>query len=125
MQISMYQASVPRLANVLHNLSGMLDKAQAHIDARGIDAAGFAREGYIDLANRIYGDNYQAERQRMQQLIPYTGQLGTYTNPGTALDDYIARLRNLSGGYGTTTSSTPTQSNLLGGLAGLGLALMG
>jgi hypothetical protein len=39
MQISMYQASVPRLANVLHNLSGMLDKAQAHIDARGIDVA--------------------------------------------------------------------------------------
>ncbi|HMN21794.1 MAG TPA: DUF1993 domain-containing protein [Ottowia sp.] len=39
MQISMYQASVPRLVNVLHNLSGMLDKAQAHIDAHGIDVA--------------------------------------------------------------------------------------
>ena len=39
MNISMYQASVPRLANVLGNLSGILDKAQAHLDARGIDVA--------------------------------------------------------------------------------------
>ncbi len=31
--ISMYQASVPRLINVLANLSGILDKAQAHVDA--------------------------------------------------------------------------------------------
>lgn len=31
--ISMYQASVPRLIKVLGNLSGMLDKAQAHVDA--------------------------------------------------------------------------------------------
>lgn len=33
MTITMYQISVPRLANVLGNLSGMLDKAQAHVDA--------------------------------------------------------------------------------------------
>ncbi len=39
MKISMYQASVPRLANVLENLSRILDKAQAHIDARKIDMA--------------------------------------------------------------------------------------
>jgi hypothetical protein len=92
---------------------------------RGIDAAGFAQEGYNDLANQIYGGNYQAERQRQQQLVPYAGQLGAYTNPGTGFDDYVARLRNLSGGYGTSTSTTPTQSNWLGGLAGLGMLMMG
>ncbi|MCB1677426.1 MAG: DUF1993 domain-containing protein [Halioglobus sp.] len=37
MTISMYQASVPRLANVLGNLCAILDKAQAHIDARNIN----------------------------------------------------------------------------------------
>ncbi len=39
MTITMYQASVPRLANILGNLSGMLDKAQAHVDAGKIDLA--------------------------------------------------------------------------------------
>ncbi len=37
MTISMYQASVPRLVNVLNNLSNILDKAQAHADAKKID----------------------------------------------------------------------------------------
>jgi hypothetical protein len=35
----MYQASVPRFANILGNLSNILDKAQAHVDAKKIDAA--------------------------------------------------------------------------------------
>ena len=39
MTISMYQASVPRFANILGNLSNILDKAQAHVDAKKIDAA--------------------------------------------------------------------------------------
>jgi hypothetical protein len=34
MTISMFQASVPRLINALNNLSHILDKAQAHIDAK-------------------------------------------------------------------------------------------
>ena len=34
MTISMYQASVPRLVNALNNLSNILDKAQAHADAK-------------------------------------------------------------------------------------------
>lgn len=37
MTISMYQASVPRFANILGNLSNILDKAQAHVDAKKID----------------------------------------------------------------------------------------
>ena len=39
MTISMYQASVPRFVNILGNLSNILDKAQAHVDARKINAA--------------------------------------------------------------------------------------
>lgn len=39
MTISMYQASVPRFLNILGNLSNILDKAQAHVDAKKIDAA--------------------------------------------------------------------------------------
>ncbi len=39
MTISMYQASVPRFVNILNNLSGILDKAQAHIDAKKIDVS--------------------------------------------------------------------------------------
>ena len=37
MTISMYQASIPRFVNILGNLSNILDKAQAHVDARKID----------------------------------------------------------------------------------------
>ena len=37
MNISMYQASAPRFVNMLTNLSALLDKAQAHVDARKID----------------------------------------------------------------------------------------
>ena len=39
MIISMYQASVPRFVNILGNLSKILDKAQAHVEAKKIDAA--------------------------------------------------------------------------------------
>jgi len=37
MTISMYQASAPRFVNILKNLSAILDKAQAHVDAKKID----------------------------------------------------------------------------------------
>jgi len=37
--ISMYQASVPRFVNTLGNLSNILDKAQAHVDAKKLDPA--------------------------------------------------------------------------------------
>jgi hypothetical protein len=35
----MYQASVPRFVNILKNLTGILDKAQAHVDAKKIDVS--------------------------------------------------------------------------------------
>ena len=39
MKISMYQASAPRFANTLRNLSAILDKAQAFCEAKKIDPA--------------------------------------------------------------------------------------
>ncbi len=39
MTLSMYQASVPRFINALNNLSAILDKAQAHVDAKKLDEA--------------------------------------------------------------------------------------
>jgi hypothetical protein len=41
MTISMYQASAPRFIHVLKNLSAILDKTQAHIDAKKLDATAF------------------------------------------------------------------------------------
>lgn len=46
--ISMYQASVPRLVNVLGNLSGMLDKAQAWVDAGNITETELMNRRLID-----------------------------------------------------------------------------
>ena len=52
----MYQASVPRFANILKNLSAILDKAQAHAEARKIDPAA--------LTNfRLYPDMLPMKRQ--------------------------------------------------------------
>ena len=52
----MYQASVPRFANILKNLSAILDKAQAHVEARKIDSAA--------LTNfRLYPDMLPMKRQ--------------------------------------------------------------
>ena len=42
MTISMYQASVPRFVNILGNLSAILDKAQAHVDAKKLDQSSLA-----------------------------------------------------------------------------------
>ena len=49
MTISMYQASAPRLANMLRNLDAILAKAQAHATAKKIDPAAL-------LAARLFPD---------------------------------------------------------------------
>ena len=43
MTISMYQASVPRFVNILGNLMNILDKAQAHVDAKKLDVKTLTR----------------------------------------------------------------------------------
>ncbi len=55
-RISMYQASVPRLVNTLGNLSNMLDKAQAHVDAGKIGMAEL-------MQRRLIADMYPFYKQ--------------------------------------------------------------
>ena len=56
MKISMYQASAPRFINMLNNLSGILDKAQAHAESRKIDQAAL-------LGDRLFPDMLPMKRQ--------------------------------------------------------------
>ncbi len=56
MTISMYHASAPRFANMLKNLSGLLDKAQAHAEARKIDPPAL-------MAARLFPDMFPFSRQ--------------------------------------------------------------
>jgi hypothetical protein len=56
MNISMYQASAPRFASMLRNLSALLDKAQAHCEARKIDPAALTTD-------RLYPDMFPLSRQ--------------------------------------------------------------
>ncbi|MGA7983943.1 MAG: DUF1993 family protein [Burkholderiales bacterium] len=56
MAISMYQASAPRFANTLGNLAGVLDKAQAHAEAKGLDPL-------VLTACRIFPDMFPLSRQ--------------------------------------------------------------
>jgi len=56
MAISMYQASAPRFANTLKNLSALLDKAQAHCDAKKIDPL-------VLTGARLYPDMFAFARQ--------------------------------------------------------------
>lgn len=52
----MYQASAPRFANTLGNLSAILDKAQAHCDTRKIDPL-------VLTGCRLYPDMFPLSRQ--------------------------------------------------------------
>ena len=56
MTISMYQASVPRFVHTLGNLSAILDKAQAHVDAKKLDPL-------VLTASRLYPDMLPLTRQ--------------------------------------------------------------
>lgn len=57
MNISMYQASAPRFVNMLNNLSAVLDKAEAHAEAKKIDPL-------VLTAARLYPD-----------MLPLTSQV--------------------------------------------------
>src|SRR3954462_14513513 len=56
MTISMYQASAPRFANTLRNLSAILDKAEAHCAAKKIEAQPLT-------SFRLYPDMFAFTRQ--------------------------------------------------------------
>src|SRR5256886_15709489 len=56
MTISMYQASAPRFASMLRNLSAILDKAQAYCEAKKIEPA-------VLTGSRLYPDMFPLRRQ--------------------------------------------------------------
>jgi len=56
MNISMYQASSPRFINALRNLSAILDKAQAHAEARKLDPT-------VLTNARLFPDMFPLKRQ--------------------------------------------------------------
>src|SRR3989442_9587021 len=56
MTISMYQASAPRFANTLRNLSAILDKAQAYCEAKKIEPT-------VLTGSRLYPDMFPLSRQ--------------------------------------------------------------
>jgi uncharacterized protein len=56
MTISMYQASTPRFASMLRNLSALIDKAEAHCATKKIDAAALT-------TYRLYPDMFPFTRQ--------------------------------------------------------------
>ncbi|MBY0271172.1 MAG: DUF1993 domain-containing protein [Burkholderiales bacterium] len=56
MPLTMYAASAPRFVHMLNNLAALLDKAQAHIDAKKLDPAALT-------ASRLFPDMYPLTRQ--------------------------------------------------------------
>jgi len=56
MALTMYQASAPRFVNTLKNLSAVLDKAQAHAEAKKIDPL-------VLTSSRLYPDMFALARQ--------------------------------------------------------------
>jgi uncharacterized protein len=56
MQLSMYTASAPRFVHILANLAAMLDKAQAHAEAKKIDPAALT-------TFRLFPDMFPLSRQ--------------------------------------------------------------
>ena len=56
MSLSMYQASAPRFANTLKNVSALLDKAQAHCEAKKIDPL-------VITSFRLFPDMFPLTRQ--------------------------------------------------------------
>src|SRR5690242_4441629 len=56
MPISMYQASAPRFANILRNLSAILEKAEAHCAAKKIEPSALT-------SYRLFPDMFPLTRQ--------------------------------------------------------------
>lgn len=95
MQLSMYQASAPVFAQGLRALVGILAKAQAHAEARGIDPAAL-------LQARLYPDMLPFNRQihlctdfAKGPVARLAGQEPTsFADVETSFTDLIARVQN-------------------------------
>jgi hypothetical protein len=76
MAISMYDASVPRFAAGLRNLSAILDKAQAHADARKVDPLNYTQA-------RLFPD-----------MLPFTRQVQIACDTAKGAASRLAGIEN-------------------------------
>ncbi|MCP9930199.1 DUF1993 domain-containing protein [Cyanobium sp. AMD-g] len=96
MTLSMHGAAVPPLARSLSNLSGILAKAAAHAEARGIDPA-------VLLQARLYPDMFPLVRQvQIATDIARRGLARLAGVESTAMDDNEASFEELIERVATT-----------------------
>lgn len=99
MTLSMFEAAVPPLARSLTNLSGILAKAAAHAEARGIDPA-------VLLQARLYPDMFPLVRQvQIATDIARRGLARLAGVESTAMADDEASFADLIGRIETTLAS--------------------
>lgn len=94
MQISMYQASIPTIVRALTSLADILEKAQAHAEAKKFDAA-------VLVTSRLYPDMFPLSRQ--VQLASDSAKAGmsrlaqvqppSYEDTETTIPELVARTR--------------------------------
>jgi hypothetical protein len=95
----MYEAAVPPLARSLTNLSGILAKAAAHAEARGIDPA-------VLLQARLYPDMFPLGRQvQIATDIARRGLARLAGVESTAMADNEASFEELISRIETTLAS--------------------
>lgn len=137
-----YNKAAGAVTNSVQSNFGLAGRNVSGPDAAGtaqFGAAG-AGGGYNDLAASIYGGDYEAERNRQQQLAPLAGgianndyvDIGQLANvgaqrealsqeqagqPAQNLNSYLGQLGGLAGGYGNTSQTIPMNRNVLGGAA--------
>ena len=99
MTLSMHEAAVPPLARSLSNLSGILAKAAAHAEAKGIDPA-------VLLQARLYPDMFPLVRQvQIATDIARRGLARLAGVESTAMEDNEASLEALISRIETTVAS--------------------
>jgi hypothetical protein len=94
MTISMYQACVPPLTRVLTNLTGILEKASTHCEAKKIDPA-------VLIGSRLYPDMFPFSRQVQIATDNAKGSAARlagmdpprYEDTETTFPELIARVR--------------------------------
>jgi hypothetical protein len=99
MTLSMYEAAVPPLARSLTNLSGILAKAAAHAETRGIDPA-------VLLQARLYPDMFPLVRQvQIATDIARRGLARLAGVESTSMEDNEASFEELISRLETTLAS--------------------
>ena len=99
MSLSMFEAAIPPLARSLSNLVGILSKAAAHAEAKGIDPT-------VLLQARLYPDMFPLVRQvQIATDIARRGLARLAGVESTAMEDNEASFEELIGRIVTTLAS--------------------